>query len=555
MPVTRSQMDALLKRLEGPVKQAFEKAMKTAQGRASIEAMIAAIISGDENAIWAAAGMRDGMWTNLTETIRSAYVQSGAFYVGATIPKNIGMEFSITNPRAEAWLRNISSQLITGDDRGSLFAGQREAIQVMLQNSMAQGINPRTTALDIIGRIGENGKRSGGVIGLTGQQADYVLNMADDLVEFNERYFDRALRDKRFDKMVRKSFDSGVPLPEAVRNRIVQRYENRMLKHRGDNIARTETLKAINAANDAAMHQVVDEGLAPANAITKIWRHSFSKNERPGHLAMSGEVKKLGEAFTNPVTKFSLQYPGDSDEASEVINCRCYIENKIDFFAVEVPATAEQASAYVPAFRLGSTSSETVDQIFDALGEIPGVKERLATISDFVSQRKIGTVFFDEIKSIEENTKQVVSWAEKYLNNSPLRMELLDIPKNVGGLTDPGWDFIMVQSKGSIIEGLAQTLRDVKRNFNFKQDNAGGYTPLSAWLHELGHQIHFKATVPRKYLDFTGSGMKSLTVYGETNSEEFFAEHFVLWAMDRKGLVKIRPEIAEMIDVIVGNLK
>ena len=551
MPISRQKLDALVRRLEGPVKKAFEQTIKTAQGRASVEAMIAAINAGNEGAIWAAAGMRNGMWTNLMEAIRNAYVEGGIFAVTTALPKSLGMEFDIRNPLAEKWLLEKATELITT----ALTQEQENAIQVVLATGMEQGINPRSTALNIVGRIGENGKRSGGILFLTEQQASFVENMRKDLVELNERYFDRALRDKRFDKMVRDSIDSGVPLPEAVRNRIVQRYENRMLKYRGDTIARTETLKAINAANHAAIQQAVDEGLAPASAITKIWRHSFSKNERPGHLAMSGTKQKFNMSFINPLTKEELQYPGDSDEASEVINCRCYVEYKIDFAAVEAPATAEQASAYVPAFRLGSTSSETVDQIFDALGEIPGVKERLATISDFVSQRKIGTVFFDEIKSIEENTKQVVSWAEKYLNNSPLRMELLDIPKNVGGLTDPGWDFIMVQSKGSIIEGLAQTLRDVKRNFNFKQDNAGGYTPLSAWLHELGHQIHFKATVPRKYLDFTGSGMKSLTVYGETNSEEFFAEHFVLWAMDRKGLVKIRPEIAEMIDVIVGNLK
>jgi len=37
----------------------------------------------------------------------------------------------------------------------------------------------------------------------------------------------------------------------------------------------------------------------------------------------------------NPITYATLMYPGDGP-ASEVINCRCYIEPKIDFVAVEL---------------------------------------------------------------------------------------------------------------------------------------------------------------------------------------------------------------------------
>ena len=109
-----------------------------------------------------------------------------------------------------------------------------------------------------------------------------------------------------------------------------------MLKHRGDTIGRTETLRAVNEASDEAMRQIVDEGLAPTNSITKVWRHSFSANEREGHRMMNGHERKLDEVFTNPITRATLKYPGDQQGgAIEVINCRCYIEHKIDFMAVE----------------------------------------------------------------------------------------------------------------------------------------------------------------------------------------------------------------------------
>lgn len=334
MAISRSKMRTLLRDLEGPVRDAFISAVLKAKTRAQINALVQAIETGDIDRVMLASGIREGMYSPFTESIRGAYAQGGIFVLAADLPKRFAMEFDINNPRAESWLRNNSSQLITGH----MMPEQRAAIQVMLQDGMIKGKNPRTVALDIVGRIGPTGRRSGGVIGLTGQQATYVTNMADDLVDLNgERYFRRKLRDRRFDNIVQKSIDSGTPLPKAKRQQIVNHYEDRMLKHRGDNIARTETLKSLNEASDEAMRQVVDEGLAPRNSITKIWRHSYGLNEREGHLMMDGQPRGMDDYFVNPITGVPLKYPG-AGPASEIINCRCWVEHKIDFVAVELAA-------------------------------------------------------------------------------------------------------------------------------------------------------------------------------------------------------------------------
>ncbi len=107
-----------------------------------------------------------------------------------------------------------------------------------------------------------------------------------------------------------------------------------MLKHRGDTIGRTETLRAVNEASDEALRQVVDEGLAPKNAVARIWRHSYSRNEREGHVMLSGEERGIEEYFVNPLTGNAMKHPGEGP-GSETINCRCYLEHKIDFVAVE----------------------------------------------------------------------------------------------------------------------------------------------------------------------------------------------------------------------------
>jgi len=333
MAISRAEMNRLLRRLEKPVQEAFASAVSNARSRSQIKALERAIISGDIDTILLAAGVRDGMWSTFSESIRSAYTQAGQFAMGAGPAKRLLTEFNINNPRAENWLRIQSSQRITG----FLMPEVRASIQTMLENAMFKGLNPRTTALDIVGRIGANGKRTGGVIGLSQPQTQWVINMGDDLDNLDwSRYKTRTLRDRRFDSTVRKAAEAGRPIPAKTRNKIIQSYENRLIKSRGDTIGRTETLRAINESADEALRQVVEDGLVPREAITRIWRHSYSANERPGHKMMDGDERGLDESFTNPLTGATLRFPNDPyAPPDETINCRCYLEQKIDFIAVE----------------------------------------------------------------------------------------------------------------------------------------------------------------------------------------------------------------------------
>lgn len=327
MPMSRAQREALLRKYEKLISEAYGRTVHIARNRANIKALEAAIIAGDIDAILAAAGVRVGMWSTMNEQIRGAYVESGTLVLGGDLPRGVDLDFDITNPRAESWLRENSSKLVQG-----LKQEQEKAVQVILREGMIRGDGPGKTALDIAGRIGPTGRRTGGVLGLTREQAQFVANMADDLETLNPRYFTRKLRDKRFDSAVRKAMRTGRPLPQATRDKIVARYSDRWLKHRGETIARTETLQAINASSQEALQQIVEQGLAPEHAVIRIWRHSYSKNEREGHVMMSGQRRGMNEPFVNPITLVSLPYPG-AGPGSETINCRCYVEHEIDFIA------------------------------------------------------------------------------------------------------------------------------------------------------------------------------------------------------------------------------
>lgn len=333
MPATRTEILRLLDRLADQLGPAFLGAVSEITSRAQLQRLIDALDVGDIDRAMDAAGIRSGSWATLTEANRSAFLEAGAFTIAADVPKRFGMTFDINNPRAERWIRQHSSDLIT-----YINADQRDAIRAALTAGLEAGRNPRSVALDIIGRVSpQTGKRAGGIIGLNEQQARYVMNARKELESLDPNYFTRTRRDKRFDSIVRKAIDSDTPLDGATIERLTGRYSDRLLQTRGTTVGRTEALKTLNAAADEALQQVVDEGLAPPDAVKRIWRHSFSPNERPGHLAMSGEERGLNEPFTNPVTGAVLMRPGDGP-ASEAANCRCLIQHRIDFVAVELAA-------------------------------------------------------------------------------------------------------------------------------------------------------------------------------------------------------------------------
>lgn len=335
MAASRRELLRLLGKLEGPISSAFLADAFGIKSKARIAQLEVAISANDIDAAMRAAGYRPGSWAKLSESIRSAYIEAGTFVASADVPSKLGMSFNWTNPRAEEWLRKQSSEMVT-----RITKDQRESIQDALTAGMRAGRNPRSTALDIVGRISKaTGRRQGGIIGLSRPQTKYVNDMREALTgkvggfERNGKtvkkfWIDKkgnlkstySKRDKRFDSIIRKSIESGKTLSEADINRLVGRYEDRLLKLRGDTIARTEAMSALNEASDESLRQVVEDGLAPADAVKRIWRHSYSKNERPGHLEMDGDERAVDDPFTNPVTGAVLMRPGDGPD-SEIVNC------------------------------------------------------------------------------------------------------------------------------------------------------------------------------------------------------------------------------------------
>lgn len=322
MPPTGRELQQFLARLEASLARAFLQAVAGIKSQARIAELEAAIRANDVDAAFRAAGFRPSSWTGVTEVVRSTYIEGGQF-AAATVPRRFGYQFNPINPRALEWISTHSGDLVV-----ELNLKQRAAIRTIMTLGAEEGRNPRSVALDIVGRVGRTGRRQGGVIGLHDQFAEFAGNARRELESLDANYFTRARRDRRYDAMVQRAIDSGKPLTRSQIDMLIGRYEDRLLQTRAENIARTEMVGAYSASSDEAMRQVVDEGLAQADAVEKTWRHSRAGNDRPGHLALNGVSVPLGQPFTNPDTGNQMQFPGDGP-ASERINCRCTVFHKV----------------------------------------------------------------------------------------------------------------------------------------------------------------------------------------------------------------------------------
>lgn len=247
-------------------------------------------------------------------------------------PGRLAIRFDGRNPRAEAIARNQSSKLVT-----LIREDARAAIRDVISDGIETGTNPRETALRISGSINRTtGRRQGGIVGLNRPQAKALTRANYELTDpgLMRQYLQRDLRDRRFDSIVQRAIDEEMPLSNADRKRILRRYSDRLLAHRGEMIARTETLASLNAGRAEGMEQLIQSGAVDRSQVTKRWSATFGGRTRDSHGELHGTKIPFDENFISPATGRPMAHPGDSTQGAEgedVINCRCHMSYKVDY--------------------------------------------------------------------------------------------------------------------------------------------------------------------------------------------------------------------------------
>lgn len=207
------------------------------------------LISGFQQAAAQAASDAAGTLEDTIPSLRA----SGA------LPQGISLEASLTlsDEAAEIWARNNSARLITaiGDE-------SRKAVQQTIETAIREGMAPRKSARVIRDIVGLNAKQAGALA-----------------------KFRRTLETQK------------KPFAQSRINQMVRRQRDRMLKFRSESIARTETIAAVNAAQQETMIQGINDGLIDTTLTKKIWVVTPDDRLCPFCEPMAGQVIEITGSF------------------------------------------------------------------------------------------------------------------------------------------------------------------------------------------------------------------------------------------------------------------
>lgn len=324
------RLQALLATLEPQVRKAFIDAIVSARNAIDIAALERALRAGDVSRAVELLRINQAVLFPLDAALTGAYIAGGGMVVETARLSGVTLGFDGRHMRAERWVRDNVAALIR-----EIVEDQAALVRDVIQSLIATGRASRSGALDIAGRLNRaTGRREGGLIGLTRRQGQYALSARSELASLDRAYFDRKLRDRRFDSIVRKAIRDGKPISAADIDRITGRYQDRLLMHRAETITRTETITALRAGRREGYTQAVEQGLIRNDLLTRVWDATMDGRTRPDHAAMHGKKVEGTEAPWALPDGSLMLYPGDTSlgaSAAQTVQCRCYEEFRVDW--------------------------------------------------------------------------------------------------------------------------------------------------------------------------------------------------------------------------------
>jgi len=272
-----------------------------------------------------------GVFAALMEASRAAYMAGATSEkVKPSRPGAKPIEFDVNQPEAQADIQKGATDLLEEISRN-----QREAIRAVMQAGISRGQTARETALDIIGRVNaQTGNRSGGVIGLAGNDAQAIVRATEQLMSGDpvqlRQYLTRADRDKRLDGIVQEAIESGNPVSKTDAKRIIGQYADRKLQARAQMIAQSEAHKSYNAGWNRLYAQLLQQDVPP-ESVEKIWRSKGDEKVRHSHALLNGQRVQFNQPFQSPKGA-QMMFPGDDSLGAgwdELAHCRCTVSYRV----------------------------------------------------------------------------------------------------------------------------------------------------------------------------------------------------------------------------------
>lgn len=324
-------------RLQEPaIRRAFEKAVKDIRDGTKLTALRTALRAGDIEAAVRAIEIDGAAFSELRGAILNAYGQTGMAQISNVAwvypdGTKAVVRWNMASPRAEEYARQIGTGLIT-----NITTDMEAAVRETIADGYAFGRKWDEIARDIVGRVGPSGQRTGGIVGLSRTQAQWLASLRSKLASGDYRGVLNMslLKDKRLRVMVAKAIAENKALSSAQIAKIVANYERNALMNRGLTIARTEVQKAIEEGKYEAWKQGLEKTGVPERFVIREWRHTGrAVHDRPWHQAMHGaQVRGLQVPFVLP-SAAAMLHPHDSSWGAgptEIINCLCQCKYSLD---------------------------------------------------------------------------------------------------------------------------------------------------------------------------------------------------------------------------------
>lgn len=306
-----NSVDDLVAPHERRIQLAFRQSLADAKAQADMPTVMQLVKAGRyDDAVQMLLGRSAGDQT-LFMSVRVAVGEAAMRMATVVTDKPLGMSFVVPrvtprldtlNPAVVDYVRRNTWELST-----QLTADTQAGLKEALVDALRAGEHPFEAA-----------RQMRDALGLTPRDAKAVANYRAELKRQSKAALGRALRDKRFDSLVQRQ----AKMDNAKVERIVQRYQERLIKHRAETVAMTEAARALNMAQQVSWRQ---SGMDPAAMRRRVLVAPDERTCAVCHgIADMGPVG-LEEPFVTP-DGFSLTPPFHP-------RCRCVMLLDIDLGA------------------------------------------------------------------------------------------------------------------------------------------------------------------------------------------------------------------------------
>ncbi len=259
-------------KVEAQIVRYMEQALQEMRDSADLDELARLAIVADPETIFAAThpGGYEAVVTGLEPRLEEG-LALGAPTAAKETRRVVVLDMG--RPGIQRWIKNETGMMVT-----NMTATSKEGLRITLQTAIRQGRHPRQIAKAIKGSIG-----------LTRPHAVAV-----------SRFFSAQLQD-------------GVPFKQA--EKAAQLYADRLIKVRAENIARTESMSAINHGRRELWLQLRDDGAFEPDQMRE-WLTADDDAVCKVCLPMDGQKRRLDEPFVTPAGR-ELESPGAHNQ------CRC----------------------------------------------------------------------------------------------------------------------------------------------------------------------------------------------------------------------------------------